>query len=151
MFQETLNKIKSSSAKKFKCVFPNSLSNETKKNKQFRKKKSNLVSFPLEQTIVKIKAKSKMTTQKLQDANMNADMTKEMIDEARQWAMDAFEQETQERAIASHIKREFEKKYKGVWHCIVGKNFGSFVTHETKAYIYFYVGQVAVLLWKSVS
>lgn len=92
-----------------------------------------------------------MTGQKLQDANMNADMTKEMIEEARQWAMDAFEQETQERAIASHIKREFEKKYKGIWHCIVGKNFGSFVTHETKAYIYFYVGQMAVLLWKSVS
>jgi dynein light chain LC8-type len=92
-----------------------------------------------------------MTTQKLQDSNMNADMTKEQIEEVRGWAMEAFEQETQEKAIASYIKREVERKYKGLWHCIVGKNFGSFVSHETKSYIYFYVGQMAVLLWKSVS
>jgi hypothetical protein len=88
---------------------------------------------------------------KMQDTTMNADMTKEMIDEARECAVKAFEAESQERAIASHIKREFERKHRGLWHCIVGKNFGSFVTHETKAYIYFYVGQFAVLLWKSVS
>jgi dynein light chain LC8-type len=88
---------------------------------------------------------------KLADASMNADMTKEMIEEAREHAVKAFETETNEFAIASHIKREFERKYKGIWHCIVGKNFGSYVTHETKAYIYFYVGQMAVLLWKSVS
>ena len=88
---------------------------------------------------------------KLQDFSMNADMTKDMIDEAREHAQKAFETETQEKAIASYIKREFERKHKGIWHCIVGKNFGSYVTHETKSYIYFYVGQVAVLLWKSVS
>ena len=86
-----------------------------------------------------------------QDTSMNADMTKEMIEEAREHAIRAFETESQEKAIATHIKREFEKKYKGLWHCIVGKNFGSYVTHETKAYIYFNVGQMAVLLWKSVS
>lgn len=87
---------------------------------------------------------------KIQDT-MNADMTKEMIEEAKEHAMKAFETESQEKAIASYIKREFERKYKGIWHCIVGKNFGSYVTHETKAYLYFYVGQMAVLLWKSVS
>ena len=27
-------------------------------------------------------------------------------------------------------------------HCIVGRNFGSYVTHETKHFIYFYLGQV---------
>ncbi len=88
---------------------------------------------------------------KLADANMNADMTKEMIEEAREVAVKAFETETHENAIATAIKHDFERKYKGLWHCIVGKNFGSYVTHETKAYIYFYVGQMAVLLWKSVS
>ncbi len=85
------------------------------------------------------------------DALMNADMPKELVEEARELAMKAFEQESQEKAIASFIKREFERKHRGIWHCIVGKNFGSFVTHETKNYIYFYVGQMAILLWKSVS
>lgn len=44
---------------------------------------------------------------------------------------------------------EFDKKYSPTWHCIVGRNFGSYVTHETKHFIYFYLGQVAILLFKS--
>ncbi len=47
------------------------------------------------------------------------------------------------------VKKEFDKKYGPTWHAIVGRNFGSYVTHETKHFIYFYLGQVAVLLFKS--
>jgi dynein light chain LC8-type len=45
-----------------------------------------------------------------------------------------------EKDIASFIRREFEAKYNPTWHCIVGRNFGSFITHETKHFIYFYTG-----------
>ena len=31
----------------------------------------------------------------------------------------------------------------------IGRNFGSYITHETKHFIYFYLGQVAILLFKS--
>jgi dynein light chain LC8-type len=51
--------------------------------------------------------------------------------------------------VAAYIKREFDKKYNPTWHVIVGRNFGSYVTHETKHFIYFYLGQVAILLFKS--
>lgn len=44
--------------------------------------------------------------------------------------------------IAAFIKKEFDKKHNPTWHCIVGRNFGSYVTHETKHFIYFYLGQV---------
>ena len=44
------------------------------------------------------------------------------------------------RSIAMEIKKEFDKKYNPTWHCIVGRNFGSYVTHETKNFIYFYMG-----------
>ena len=27
------------------------------------------------------------------------------------------------------IKKEFDVKFGATWHCIVGRNFGSFVTH----------------------
>ena len=53
------------------------------------------------------------------------------------------------RDIAAYIKKEFDKKYGPTWHCVVGRNFGSYVTHETKNFVYFYLGQVAVLLFKS--
>ncbi len=39
--------------------------------------------------------------------------------------------------------------FSGPRHVIVGRNFGSYVTHETKHFIYFYLGQVAILLFKS--
>ena len=51
--------------------------------------------------------------------------------------------------VAAFIKKEFDKKYNPTWHVIVGRNFGSYVTHETKHFIYFYLGQVAILLFKS--
>merc|ERR1712129_341859 len=53
------------------------------------------------------------------------------------------------RRISAYIKKEFDKKYNPTWHCIVGRNFGSYVTHETRHFIYFYLGQVAILLFKS--
>ena len=46
--------------------------------------------------------------------------------------------------IAAYIKKEFDKKYNPTWHCIVGRNFGSYVTHETRHFIYFYLGQVPI-------
>ncbi|RZC32799.1 Dynein light domain containing protein [Asbolus verrucosus] len=51
--------------------------------------------------------------------------------------------------IAAYIKKEFDKKYNPTWHCIVGRNYGSYVTHKTNHFIYFYLGQVAILLFKS--
>ena len=56
---------------------------------------------------------------------------------------------TSRQDVAAYIKKEFDKKYNPTWHCIVGRNFGSYVTHETKHFIYFYLGQVAILLFKS--
>ena len=63
--------------------------------------------------------------------------------------LQAMEKFNIEKDIAAFIKKEFDKKYNPTWHCIVGRNFGSYVTHETKHFVYFYMGQVAVLLFKS--
>ena len=82
-----------------------------------------------------------------------------------------------EKDVAGYIKNAFDSRYSPTWHCIVGRNFGggalrrarhgtppltspepslplplppgSYVTHETKSFIYFYTGPTAVLLFKS--
>ena len=59
----------------------------------------------------------------------NADMTEEMQQEAVECAVRAFEKYTVEKDIAAFMKKEFDKKYGATWHCIVGRNFGSYVTH----------------------
>ncbi|KAF9111894.1 Dynein light chain 1, cytoplasmic [Mortierella sp. AM989] len=79
----------------------------------------------------------------------NADMTEEMQQEAVECAIRGFEKYTVEKDIAAFLKKEFDKKYGATWHCIVGRNFGSYVTHETKHFIYFYLDQIAILLFKS--
>ncbi|KAI9141370.1 putative dynein light chain 1, cytoplasmic [Paraphysoderma sedebokerense] len=88
----------------------------------------------------------------------NADMSEEMritnvhaitLQDAVDCATQAMEKYNIEKDIAAFIKREFDKKYNPTWHCIVGRNFGSYVTHETKHFIYFYLGQIAILLFKS--
>merc|ERR1711980_12176 len=77
----------------------------------------------------------------------NADMSEDMQTDAVECATQALEKYNIEKDIAAFIKKEFDKKYSPTWHCIVGRNFGSYVTHETKHFIYFYLGQVAILLF----
>mmetsp|Transcript_16325 Transcript_16325/g.23620 ORF Transcript_16325/g.23620 Transcript_16325/m.23620 type:complete len:93 (-) Transcript_16325:782-1060(-) len=77
------------------------------------------------------------------------DITEEMKEDAFALAVEALEKFTIEKDIAAFLKREFDKKHQPTWHCVVGKSFGSYVTHETRRFIYFYVGNLAVLLFKS--
>ena len=78
-----------------------------------------------------------------------ADMLEDMQQDSVDFALEALEKFSIEKDIAAHIKKEMDKKHKPTWHCIVGKRFGSYVTHETRHFIYFYIGHVAILLFKS--
>ncbi|XP_006881906.1 PREDICTED: dynein light chain 1, cytoplasmic-like [Elephantulus edwardii] len=77
------------------------------------------------------------------------DMSEEMQQASVECAIQAIEKYRVEKKIAAYIKKEFDRKYNTTWHCIVGKNFGSYVTHKDKHFIYFYLGQRAILLFKS--
>lgn len=63
-------------------------------------------------------------------------------------APQALEKYDREKDIAAHIRKEFDKKYKPSWHCLMGRDFSGYMTHETKHFI-FYLGQVAILLFRS--
>jgi len=77
------------------------------------------------------------------------DMNEDLQQEAIEVAQEAMKEYNIEKDIAQYIKREFDKRKGATWHCIVGRNFGSFVTHETKHFIYFYLGHCAILLFKT--
>ena len=111
----------------------------------------------------------------------NVDMSEEMQQEAVDVASVALEKYNIEKDIAAQIKKEFDRRHGPTWHVVVGKNFGSYVTHgtcspprsrsdaphcialllqptfliittilpETKHFIYFYIGHLAILIWKS--
>ncbi|TGZ66866.1 hypothetical protein CRM22_005095 [Opisthorchis felineus] len=79
----------------------------------------------------------------------NVDMDKQMERHALELCADAMKRFDLEKDIASHIKKDFERKYGATWHCIVGRSYGSFVTHEPGSFIYFFLDKFAVLLFKS--
>jgi len=77
------------------------------------------------------------------------DMNEEMETDAISLATDALNTYSSEVQMCAYIKREFDKKYSPTWHVVIGTNFGSHVVHATKHFIYFYLGQKAILLFKS--
>ncbi|CAI7650536.1 unnamed protein product [Penicillium bialowiezense] len=87
-------------------------------------------------------------------ANLPANDSKEKM-EAQVKSVDMTE-DMQQEAIALAIEamdkfrvEKFDSRKGATWHCVVGRNFGSFVTHETKHFIYFYLGHCAILLFKT--
>lgn len=64
----------------------------------------------------------------------NVDMTEEMQQETIEIANGAIDKFAVEKDIASTIKKEFDRKYGPTWHVVVGKNFGSYVTHGKACY-----------------
>ena len=59
----------------------------------------------------------------------NVDMSEEIQQESVDIASAALEKYTIEKDIAAHLKKEFDRRHGPTWHVVVGKNFGSYVTH----------------------
>ena len=73
----------------------------------------------------------------------------EMRGDAMNVAAAALEAHQEENNISKHIKTFFDQKYGPTWHCIVGSDFRAFVTHESKHFIFFYIGKTAICLYKT--
>ncbi|XP_074581142.1 uncharacterized protein LOC141837672 [Curcuma longa] len=83
------------------------------------------------------------------ETDMPQSMQKAALDAVGK-ALDLFDV-TQSTEIAYFIKKEFDKAYGPGWQCIVGTDFGSFVTHHFGCFIYFTVGRLAILLFRGAS
>ena len=75
-------------------------------------------------------------------------MPEEMQSDLAECATQALEKYNTEKDIAAQIK-ESDKKYNPTWQSIMGRNFACYVTHETKHFIDFYLGQGATFWFKS--
>ena len=77
----------------------------------------------------------------------------DMSDKMQQHAVDcvafAFQQKRVLDDIAEVIKTEFDTMYEPTWHCVVGRGMGSYVTHESKYFVFIQWGEVGVLLWRT--
>mmetsp|Transcript_21279 Transcript_21279/g.59155 ORF Transcript_21279/g.59155 Transcript_21279/m.59155 type:complete len:122 (-) Transcript_21279:292-657(-) len=83
-------------------------------------------------------------------------MTTAHEQDAVEFSLEAFHTYKHLKDIAQHIKQSYDKKYPsngkatdGVYHCIVGRNFASAISHETRFYIHLKVETLHVILFKS--
>ena len=88
-------------------------------------------------------------TQQMKEVIKVSDMTKEQEEEVIKISRDALTLFNVDKDIAAYIKKELDLKFFPKWHCIVGQNFGSYVSHETGSFVYFYLGDFAILLFKA--
>lgn len=61
----------------------------------------------------------------------------------------AFNERTDDKAIAEFIREKLEERDPGKWNVIVGKDFGSHVVHMAKKYGYWKLGEQHILVWQS--
>ena len=59
----------------------------------------------------------------------SVDMSEDLQQESVDIATSALEKYNIEKDIAAQIKKEFDRRHGPTWHVVVGKNFGSYVTH----------------------
>ncbi|CAE8583259.1 unnamed protein product [Polarella glacialis] len=79
----------------------------------------------------------------------NADMDPVLQQEIVEVAKQAMDKHSTEREVANFIKKEMDKRDSPYWHVTVGRNFGCYVTHETKYFLYFNIDQLMVLCFKA--
>lgn len=71
-----------------------------------------------------------------------------------EWVFDCCEQvfhtgETLDTVIARNIKQRLDEKFGPAWQVIVGKNYGSSTSHQLGTFLYFYINNYAILIWKT--
>ena len=82
----------------------------------------------------------------IESIDMSEELKEEIIDLARK-ALSTKEL-TEEKDYAKFIKEELEKVHTGSWQVIVGKSFGSSVKHDRGYFIYFYIDNLAFLVFR---
>ncbi|CAL8094390.1 unnamed protein product [Calicophoron daubneyi] len=79
---------------------------------------------------------------------LSSDMPRAQQEEILKMAEEVCSRDREEKEKADELKKECDKKYGPNWHAVVGKNFGSSSTHEVGTFIFLYVGEQAVQLFK---
>ncbi|GAA57143.1 Dynein light chain [Clonorchis sinensis] len=76
------------------------------------------------------------------------ELDERVADEAIHEAAYALDKYQDSKEVADHLKKYFDKKYERTWHCIIGNNFGSSITHGERGLLHFTLDNRTFLLYK---
>lgn len=81
--------------------------------------------------------------------DMSDDLLKYAIDTCRDELSNIEDFDADGQKCIETIKNKFDEDWGTNWTVIIGRNFGSFVTHEMRKFVFFYLGDKAVMLFKA--
>ncbi|THD28644.1 hypothetical protein D915_000570 [Fasciola hepatica] len=53
------------------------------------------------------------------------------------------------RKVAEEMKKYMDTKHQRAWHCIVGRDFNSYISYETGTFMDFMIGDYNFILYKN--
>ena len=62
---------------------------------------------------------------------------------------EAYSSKADDKQIAEYIREKMEEREAGKWNVVVGRDFASHVSHMSKKYGYYQLGEQSILVWKS--
>jgi dynein light chain LC8-type len=80
----------------------------------------------------------------VRSCKLGSRMKEQVLDFARQ----AIESSSVQTAVAKFVKTNMDKEFGPSWHVVVGREFGMSLSHGQDAVMYFYLGDIAVLVWQ---
>lgn len=81
--------------------------------------------------------------------DMSDDLKDQILSIVKELMVPLTDSKSLERDVAREIKVRLDKECEPTWHVVIGKNFGSFITHEQGHFLYCYLGPWAILLFKT--
>ncbi|KAF6775783.1 hypothetical protein AHF37_04697 [Paragonimus kellicotti] len=81
----------------------------------------------------------------LQKTDMSQDLTKE----ATKRIQELMDQLKDPKRVGSQLKQEFDKMHGRAWHCVVGRDFHSFISYEKGTFLDVACGDYNFILFKS--
>lgn len=80
--------------------------------------------------------------------DMEDDMLRHAVETCKA-ALEEFPTDEEAPQLVEKVKKLFDERWTPYWHVIFGRNFGSWVTHETRCFLYFYIDDKAFMLFKA--
>lgn len=78
------------------------------------------------------------------------DMEDPLKSEAIRICSDAISSEESESKVASQIKKKLDDLYpRTKWHCLVGRAYGSYFTHDPGSFLHLSVGKEVIIIFRA--
>lgn len=75
------------------------------------------------------------------------DMLDVVISEARR-LLDENDVDSDGAVIVESLKKFMDQRFEPYWHVVCGRHFGCYAIHQSRRFIYFYLDNIAFLLYK---